>query len=187
MTASEFLDRIEPGDTADLIDGELCMHSPVSIRHGEVSGFVAALIRVFAQDRALGRVFTDVIAVQLGPRNVYMPDVVFFSTDSTAEFRDTVIVGAPDLVVEVLSPRTAHNDVGRKFTAYEQAGVREYWVLEPDTLAHRFYRHNGEVFVEYGSDSRRIESHVLPGFYVCVEWLDPDNLPKISACLAQMG
>ena len=89
--------------------------------------------------------------------------------------------------MEVLSPRTADRDVGPKFAEYEQHGVEEYWVLDPATLAHRFYRRQRELLVEYAAGAERIESRVVTGFFVRREWLDPGNLPSISATLALLS
>ena len=60
----------------------------------------------------------------------------------------------------------------------------EYWILDPETLAHRFYRRDGELLVEYAADESRIESQVVPGFFVVREWLDPRRLPQITESLA---
>lgn len=70
--------------------------------------------------------------------------------------RPTHITEAPDLVVDVLRPRTAAHDIGLKFAEYEQHGVRECWILDPETLAHRFYRLNEEELVEYADGAETI-------------------------------
>jgi hypothetical protein len=62
---------------------------------------------------------------------------------------------APTLVVEALSPWSADRDVGPKFAAYEEHGVQEYWVLDPEHLANRFYRREGELLVELPTSKER--------------------------------
>ena len=89
--------------------------------------------------------------------------MAFYRAGREEQLRDNHVEGAPDLVVEVLSPRTADRDVGVKFAEYEQHGVTEYWVLDPETLAHRFYRREGELLVEYAEGAAQIASQVGAG------------------------
>ena len=184
LTATDFLDWLEPGRHADLIDGEIFMHSPVSIRHANLLNFVDRLLGTYVDRHGLGVLYREVVAVRLSGRNVFLPDLAFYRAGREEAIRPTHIVGAPDLVVEVLSPRTADRDIGPKFAEYEQHGVREYWVLDPETLAHRFYRLIGEELVEYASGSEEIDSAIVPGFVLKRAWLDPAILPRIDDALA---
>jgi len=183
LTATDFLDWLEPGRSADLIDGEVFMHSPVSIRHANLLNFVDALLRIYIDRHALGVLYREVVAVRLSGRNVFLPDLAFFRTGREGAIRPTHITEAPDLVVEVLSPRTADRDIGPKFAEYEQHGVREYWILDPETLAHRFYRLNDEELVEYADGAETIDSVVISGFFLRRPGLDPSALPRIDDAL----
>ncbi|MFW5717998.1 MAG: Uma2 family endonuclease [Spirochaetota bacterium] len=187
LSAREFLDWLEPGKHADLIDGEIEMHSPVSIPHARLTNFVDLLIRRYAEIHGLGELFREVVAVKLSSRNVFLPDLAFYSTDRLDLVRDTYIDGAPDLAVEVLCQTTGARDIGVKFAEYEQHGVREYWVLDPATLAHRFYAREGELLVEFANGESLIPSRVLPGLVVRRAWLDPNDLPRVADCLAQIA
>ncbi len=196
LTADDFLAWLEPGKHADLIDGEVEMHSPVSLKHAELLNFVDAILRQYIDRHDLGTLFREVVAVRLSSRNVFMPDLAFYRAGREADLRDTYAAGAPDLVVEVLSPRTAERDVGPKFAEYEQHGVIEYWVLDPETLAHRFYRRQGEILTEYADETENtagtggaaatIHSETVPGFFVRREWLTPAAVPKIDAALTEI-
>jgi Uma2 family endonuclease len=191
LTADDFLAWLTPGRHADLIDGEVFMHSPVSIPHADLLNFVDGLLRYYIDRHKLGRLYREVVAVRLASRNVFLPDLAFVCTERASIIRENHIDGAPDLVVEVLSNRTADRDVGPKFAAYEEHGVREYWVLDPETLAHRFYRRegdrlDGELLVEYADGEDEIRSAVVSGFFVRREWLDPGRLPSIGDALATL-
>ena len=187
LSADEFLDWLEPGKHADLIDGAIEMHSPVSIPHARLTNFVDSLLRQYIDEFRLGELFREVVAVKLSSRNVFLPDLAFYSAERLALVRDTYVDGAPDLVVEVLSQTTGARDIGVKFAEYEQHGVREYWVLDPATLAHRFYAREGELLVEFAHDEPLIASRVLTGLVMERAWLDPERLPRVADCLARIG
>lgn len=185
LVAEEFLDWLTPDRHADLLDGEIAMHSPVSLRHARLLNFVDSLVRIHVERFDLGMVFREVVAVRLSSRNVFLPDLAFYQKDRLGLQQDSYIDGAPDLAVEVLSPRTAHRDVGVKFVEYEEHGVQEYWVLDPETLAHRFYARRGEVLTEFAAGERVIHSTVLPSLPLRREWLTPDQPPKVEDCLTR--
>lgn len=186
-TAEEFLDWLQPGVHADLIGGERFMHSPVNLRHAKLLNFLDHLLRSFLEARDVGGLlFREVVAVRLGPRDVFLPDLSWFSPAQVARLAPSHAPFAPAWVAEALSPRTARRDIGPKFTAYEQHGVQEYWTLDPQTLAHRFYALDGELFVEFAQGEEVIRSRQLPGFFVRRAWLDPDALPKVGECLAEI-
>ena len=186
LTAEDYLDRLDPEHFADLIDGEIFMHSPVSIRHAMLLNFLDGVLRLFVDRHRLGVLFRESVAVRLSSRNAFQPDLAFYRAGREEQLRDNHVEGAPDLVVEVLSPSTADRDVGVKFAEYEQHGVTEYWVLDPETLAHRFYRREGELLVEYAEGAAKIASQVVPGFFVMREWLDPEAIPPITESLARI-
>ncbi len=182
-TANEFLDWLEPGVHADLINGVRFMHSPVSLRHADLLNFVDHLLRNYIEKKRLGKLYREVVAVRLAERNVFLPDLSFFSNAQLPLLKPSHAPVAPTFVVEALSPRTGKRDTGPKFTAYEAHGVNEYWILDPQTLAHRFYRREGEIFVEFAHGESRIDAVTIPGFFVDRAWLDPDQLPEVAPCL----
>ena len=186
LTAEDFLEWLEPGRTADLIAGKVSRHSPVSVRHADLLNFLDGILRLYVDRRRLGFLYREVVTVRLGATNVFQPDLAFYRAERRGIIRANHIEGAPDLVVEVLSPRTADRDTGAKFTAYEQHGVIEYWILDPETLVHRFYRRDGGLLMEYATEGPRIESQVVPGFFVMREWLDPERTRPITESLAQI-
>ena len=184
LTAEDFLEWLEPGTLADLIDGEAVMRSPVSIRHALLFNFLDRLLGVYVDRHRIGFLYRGVVAVRLDPRNVFQPGLAFYRAAHSGLIRDNHVEGAPDLVVEVLSPRTVGSSPGSKFSAYERHGVLEYWGLDPEHHAHRFYRRDGELLVEYAAGAAKIESRAVPGFFVMREWLDPQRLPPLTESLA---
>ncbi len=187
LTAEDFLDWLEPGVHADLIDGETAMHSPVNLRHANLLNFVDRLLGSYIDKHRLGALYREVVAVRLGSRNVFLPDLAFVPTERLAGLPESHIPFAPPLIVEALSPRTAGRDVGPKFAAYEEHGVEEYWVLDPETLEHRFYERIDGILTAFGEGEEVMHSRVVSGFHFRRSWLDPDALPPISSCLAEFA
>ena len=182
LTAEDFLEWLEPGRTADLIDGEVFMHSPVSIRHARLLNFLDRLLGTYVDRHRLGELFREEVAVRLSSRNAFQPDLAFYRAERRRLIQENHVEGPPDLVVEVLSPRTADRDIG-PFAEYEQHGVIEYWVLDPETLAHRFYRRNGELLASTPQERRRSSRAWCRDSSSC-DWLDPERLPPITESLA---
>lgn len=185
-TAEDFLDWLQPGVHADLIDGEILMHTPVNLRHADLLNFVDHLMRSYLEPKDLGRLYREVVAVRLSARLVVLPDLAYFTNRQVARLSPTHATTAPTLVVEALSPRSADRDVGPKFAAYEAHGVQEYWVLDPDHFGHRFYRREGELLVEFAEEEEIIHAQTIPGFWVKRAWLNPAKLPAVAECLAEI-
>jgi Uma2 family endonuclease len=174
LTADDFLDWLEPGRRADLIDGEKYMHSPVSFRHARLVNFLDRLVAVWIERIGFGgELHREAVAVRLDSRTVVMPDLCWFDSEQVLRFAPAYAPFAPRWVAEALSPRTCDRDIGPKFASYETSGVLEYWILAPETLAHRFYRRDaaGEYLEEFAAGA---------------EWINPDDLPSIDSCLAEI-
>ena len=186
-TAEEFLDWLEPGIHADLIAGEKFMHSPVNLRHADLLNFVDRLLAAYIEAKKLGRLYREVVAVRLSARDVFLPDLAYFTNEQAKKLGPAYIDFAPTLAVEALSPWSAHRDTGPKLAAYEIHGVREYWVLDPDHLAHRFYRREGEIFVEFAAGEDKVSAQTVPGFWLKRSWLNPTALPAVADCLREIG
>lgn len=138
------------------------MTPPPGFHHGAVVARIASLLDAFIEKRRLGWVVVDA-AVRLGPDTCLAPDVAFLSLAGADRRRKTHLVGAPDLAVEVLSPSTRSFDVGPKLSLYRSAGVREYWLVDPERRT--LERHD----LERGRKRTirtLVRSRVLPGLSV---------------------
>jgi len=186
MTSEEFLEWLQPGVFADLIGGEIHMHSPVSLRHARLINFLDHLLRSYLEAGDLGELHRESVAIRLSIRETFMPDLAYFPRHQVARLGETHATFAPALVVEALSRTTAGNDTGRKFAAYELHGVQEYWILDPDKLDHHFYRREGDMLAEFSAGAAEIASASIAGFWVRRAWLDSAKAPAVSACLAEI-
>ena len=185
-TSDEFLDWLEPGVFADLIDGARSMHTPVNLKHANLVNFLDNLLRLHLESKSLGRLYRESVAVRLSSRNTFLPDLAYYTPEQATRFGETFVPFAPTWVCEVLSPGTAERDIGPKFAAYEEHGVQEYWILNPQALVHRFFCRQGEFLVEFASETPRIFSASIPGFWVARKWLIPDSPPLVLECFHQI-
>lgn len=187
LTSEEFLDFLEPGVRADLIGGQVHMHSPVNFRHATLVNFLDRLLALYIEQADLGGVLhREAVAVRLSARETFMPDLSYFTAAQAARLGTTHASFAPSFVVEVLSPSSIKRDCGPKFAAYERHGVQEYWVLDPEGLEHHFYRRAGDLLEEFAAGADRIESSSIPGFWVRRAWLDPEQSTKVTACVKEI-
>jgi len=187
LTADEFLDWLEEDVYADLIDGKIVMHSPVNIRHARLLSFVERLMAFYNDQQKLGGIIlVEGWAVRLSPRRVFLPDICFFTKEQTRELRDTFAPFAPTLVVEAISPSSRKRDAVLKFAAYEEHGVREYWLLDPENHQHRFFKREGELLVEFAQNEAVIECQSIAGFHVERAWLDAPQDFSVSECFRQL-
>ena len=117
----------------ELLGGEIAMAPAPVPYHQEISGKIYfALIR-HIRDHHLGKVYDAPLDVILAEEDVVQPDILFISNTRLKIIREEAIHGAPDLVIEILSPATAGRDRSFKRTLYARSGVREYWLVDPET------------------------------------------------------
>lgn len=189
MTAKEFFRRAPEDRKAELIDGVMIMPSPPTDRHERLVGFLFTLIRMYCEDHDLGEVRGSRTAVELAEDQVAEPDVLFVAKARASIIGDAGVFGAPDLVVEVLSASTAAHDRGPKFRAYERAGVRELWLIDPyGPAGTEFYQRAGDIFKPVMPDARGfVHSAALPGFRLNASWLWPrDKFISVRETLEAM-
>ncbi|MEO1287352.1 MAG: Uma2 family endonuclease [Chloroflexota bacterium] len=119
-------------DFIQLIDGEVIIPMPPILKHQMIVGNIFFLLKLVVRKLG-GLVFVAPAEVKLDDNNVFEPDVFYILAEnvSIAQQDDNRIIGAPNLVVEVLSPGTARYDRQQKYKAYEKHGVGEYWIVDP--------------------------------------------------------
>ena len=115
----------------ELIEGELIMVPSPNFEHQRISGNLEFLLRSFVHEKNLGTIVHAPLDVHLG-EDVVQPDILFVSKARSKIITEEEIRGAPDLVIEILSPVTSERDQTYKKTLYARHGVREYWVVDPE-------------------------------------------------------
>lgn len=165
-----------PDDTMryEVLDGVLYMSPSPFVAHQNALFELAVRMREYARRGDLGRVWIAPIGVRIPGQQVpVQPDIVFVRKDRLDIVAEDYIEGAPDLVVEVLSPSNWHHDRGVKQEAYRQAGVREYWLVDYRTKTIEVLTLQEEVYtlLSKAGPGETARSEVLAGFEVAAEQL----------------
>ena len=153
----------------ELLDGELVMPPSPSDAHQATLLELAWHLHSFVKQHGSGHVRFAPFDVVLSDTSVVQPDLLFVSNQRKHIITPENIRGAPDLVVEILSPSTASRDWRVKLDLYAENGVQEYWVVDPD--AQRVWvmaRSDDGALTEVGNYGRddTLTSPTLAGFTV---------------------
>lgn len=194
MTEEEFVAWCDEDTRAEWADGEVVMMSPANIEHQILGSWLHAILRQFAEWHSLGVVLTDPQVRFAGQARRRVPDLVFVSKDRLGLLKSAHIEGAPDLIVEIVSPDSLARDWREKYLDYQAAGVREYWVIDPMSQRAEVYALEAGAESQTPAAYRRLKeqegavvSSVLPDFRFRVDWLWPATRPTVEAALQALG
>lgn len=125
---SEFLGMEEP--RYEIVEGIRYELKPApTVTHQQISGLLH--IMLYQTCHTNGTILYSPIDVYLDDENQFQPDLVYILHENAEIIKEKRIEGAPDLVVEILSPSTSTNDKIRKKRQFERHGVKEYWIVDP--------------------------------------------------------
>jgi Uma2 family endonuclease len=188
MTEQEFVDWCSSDTWAEWVDGEVIVMSPVGLEHADLFGFLFHLLRAFVDENELGKVLSEPFQVRLSRlRRRRSPDILFVSTPRLGQLAPLHVEGAPDLIVEVISPDSQSRDRRDKYLEYQKAGVQEYWIVDP--LSHSVEAYSlgkSKSYQLIEEEGGAIHSTVLPNFHLKPAWLWRAKLPKVSEVLREM-
>jgi len=148
------------------------MTSPASLRHQDISDFLVVVFRPYVEIHALGFILSAPFQMKL-INSGREPDLIFLSQAHRERLKETYLDGPADLVVEIISPESIGRDRGDKFYEYEQAGIPEYWLIDPLRERAEFYQLGKNALYQLVSpDAEGVyHSAQLPGFAIPVDWL----------------
>ena len=152
----------------ELLDGELVMTPAPRELHQRVLTHLFYLLFQAVKDTNSGRVYVAPFDVVLSDTDVVQPDLLFISNERAHIITEENVQGAPDLVVEILSPSTADRDLTIKRALYARHGVREYWIVDTDTKTVTVLVRDDGSFTELGvcGENQALASPILRGFTI---------------------
>ena len=160
------------GAPFQLINGKLTFMASPKIFHQDISFILSGLFFNFLRTNPIGKFLVAPMDVHFDEKNVFQPDLLFVSNERSHIIKDFVY-GAPDLVVEIMSPGSKKLDTRDKMVVYGKYHVREYWLIDPNKKTVQVFENQGDEMVEKQrlGKEERLESNVLQGFQLEVELL----------------
>src|SRR5258706_12998963 len=132
MTYREFLERFDDGRHVEWINGEVVEMPPIGEDQDRLDLFLLRLLGEFLEHHPAGVLRHDPFNMKTGPDLPgRAPDVLFVANKNVKRLKKTYLQGPADLAVEIVSPGSKAIDRGDKFYEYEQGGVSEYWLIDP--------------------------------------------------------
>ena len=169
--ADDLWNTPDDGKIYEVIEGVLCVVPPPRFSHQNAIMNLLGILYPHIRARGLGKIVPAPVAVVLDEENGVEPDIVFVSAERLHIISERGIEGPPDLVVEVLSPRTEARDRGVKMRRYVAADVPHYWMLAPRTRELEAYRlgPGGDERVGVYGPGSVFEPELFPGLAIPVE------------------
>ena len=140
LTYDDYLLFPEDGLRHEILEGEHYVTASPFVRHQRISGRIYRPLSSWVEERDLGEVFYASVDVVLSPHDVAVPDLFYISKERSEIITEKNIQGAPDLIIEIISPGTRLRDEGIKLQCYSDRGVEEYWMVYPDRQTTRVCR-----------------------------------------------
>lgn len=167
----EDYNKLPEGAPYQLIGGELVMTPSPIPYHQDIILKLGSKLLSFIDNSNLGKVYIAPVDVYFSDTEVYQPDVIFISKKNLKIIGEKRIEGAPDIVIEVLSPSSAYYDLRLKKDLYEQSGVMEYWVVDPVQRKIEIFFNKQDSFelITAVKNEGKVSSTVLKGFTISLQ------------------
>lgn len=163
LTYEDYCLLPDDGRRHEILDGEHYVNPAPNTKHQTATGNLFNALFTHAKAHRLGRVFVAPYDVVLSEFDVVEPDILFVSNERKHLIGKANLTGAPDLVIEVMSPSSRRYDEVVKLKRYDAMGVGEYWIVDPDAETVALYRRRGRNFVRVTFDEY-VTTPLLPGF-----------------------
>jgi Uma2 family endonuclease len=148
--ATDIWDTPDDGNRYEVIDGELYVTPPPAWKHQRSLSKLHLRLGAWIYGNNLGEIVEAPTGVVLDDHNGLQPDLLHISRERLSIISERGVEGAPDLVVEILSPSTRARDKGVKMRRYAAAGIPHYWQVDPRSESMEAYRLSGQSYERVG-------------------------------------
>jgi Uma2 family endonuclease len=165
LTIEDYRELPETGPRYQLIEGDLYMAPAPNRYHQDISRNLEYILLEYLEENPIGKLYHAPFDVYLDQHNVFQPDIVFVSNARLSILTDVGAEGAPDFVIEILSPKTAKLDWMSKRHVYARSGVHQLWIIDPEQKRIEIYLLSKDAAVPAAvySETDEFESAVFPG------------------------
>lgn len=132
FTYSDYLLLPDNGKRYEILEGELLMSPAPNAKHQTTLIRLVRILSAYVEKNILGQVFIAPFDVVISKNDVVQPDLIFIPTKNEFKIKSSHMEGAPDLVVEIVSPGSAQRDRIIKRKIYALHGVKEFWLVHPE-------------------------------------------------------
>jgi Uma2 family endonuclease len=188
ITYEEFLAWCDEDTLAEWVDGEIEYYSPASMKHQDIVNWLCSLLRIYVESHKLGKVISGPFQMRLRKLKCGRePDILFILNENLSKLNATYLDGPADLVVEVISEESRMRDKRIKFDEYQEAGIKEYWLIDPYEKIINFYVLKKDKYQKIEPKQGIYYSKVIKNFWLNTNWLFEDPLPKVLDVLRELS
>ena len=189
ISVDEFLQIFGEDDEVELVDGVVVERMAATDVHEDVFRFLFVLLDLYVEAKGLGAVRGSRTLVPITPFKGRLPDILFVRKERLDILGEKALKGAPDLVVEIVSPGETRAEILQRQADYESIGVREFWIVDLPRREFRALSLNEKTgrLEEMEVKEGVFESKVLAGFRLKVDWLWQRPLPNAIEILRELG
>lgn len=166
LTYEDYLNFPNDGRRHEIIDGEHHMTPSPQTRHQIVLNNLTCVLTSHVKQNDLGLILFAPMDVVLSDTTVVQPDLLFIRKDREHIIKKNLIEGAPDLLVEILSPGSEKLDRYTKMKHYALHGVKEYWLIDYETRILEYYLLEGHVFQRKGVFAEDFSPSLFPNLTI---------------------
>jgi Uma2 family endonuclease len=160
-TAMEVFKMLPEGTLCEVINGQLFMSPSPFTQHQMIITELLSALHILLKSKKMGHVFTAPYDVYLDEyANAVQPDIIVVLKENENIIKDH-IHGVPDIIIEVLSQGNKNHDLIKKRELYEQFGVKEYFIIEPDTKLVRSFKLLSGKYISETEQTARLTSTLL--------------------------
>ena len=183
ISFEDYLDLDIENTYVEWENGRVVCYMANNLVHQRIVGFLLRLFGLYLEKYPIGEIIVAGYAMKLeSQRRGRVPDLLFVSREHYDRLDPRFLNGAADIAVEVISRESVKRDREIKFAEYRIAGVKEYWLIDPQQKLAEFYRLNGDgVYVVVDFENGEYCTPLLPAFFLRTEWLWRDEMPHGEA------
>jgi Uma2 family endonuclease len=183
LSEDDFYRLADEDSDWEYLDGRIVMHSPASYRHENMFSFLLTLFRGYLDERGGAVVCGSRFPMRLDADWSPEPNLLIVRAGRRHLITPQRLEGPADLVVEIVSESDPRLEYREKLPRYREAGIDEIWIINPFTNELRVETKQADTYAARVPTAGRLDSIVVPGFWIDVAWLWQEQLPSTMQCL----